>query len=105
MVLFMKIAPTEKIIEGKTIFFDSNAKGDESCQRIYWLIQHHLVKIGSDESGLNILYQDPTDKRYWELSYPQGHLHGGGPPTLTNISTGMLANTISVLGCQKRIYV
>ncbi|MEM7379742.1 MAG: Imm27 family immunity protein [Bacteroidota bacterium] len=29
--------------------------------------------------------KDPYDNRYWELSYPQGNLHGGGPPSLINL--------------------
>ena len=28
------------------------------------------------------LFRDPDDGRYWERVYPQGDLHGGGPPQL-----------------------
>ena len=29
-----------------------------------------------------MLYRDPGDGRYWELAYPNGEMHGGGPPSL-----------------------
>jgi Immunity protein 27 len=34
----------------------------------------------------DVLYVDPSDSRYWELIYPDSQLHGGGPPTLRNLS-------------------
>jgi immunity protein 27 of polymorphic toxin system len=32
------------------------------------------------------LYLDPVDGGYWELTYPQSEMHGGGPPQLVHIS-------------------
>ncbi|MHB1530434.1 MAG: Imm27 family immunity protein [Acidiferrobacteraceae bacterium] len=55
---------------------------DDVCKRIIALTESHLQEIGRDASGWNTLYQDPTGGRYWELSYPQSELHGGGPPEL-----------------------
>ncbi|MGE0364310.1 MAG: Imm27 family immunity protein [Phycisphaerales bacterium] len=45
-----------------------------------------LVRIGSSTDGWDTLYRDPGDNRLWELLYPQGHMQGGGPPTLRQIS-------------------
>jgi len=54
---------------------------DDSARRIQALISLYLMKICNEDWVT--LYQDPVDKRYWELNYPQGHLQGGGPPSLT----------------------
>jgi hypothetical protein len=56
---------------------------DATCRRIEQLIAQHLIELGCDSSGWDVLYRDPQDARLWELTYPQGHLHGGGPPRLT----------------------
>ena len=45
-----------------------------------------LIEITTDTSGWDVLYRDPADGRYWELTYPQSHMHGGGPPRLTHLS-------------------
>jgi hypothetical protein len=53
--------------------------------RIDQLIAHELVEVSRLPSGWAVLYRDPQDARLWELTYPQGELHGGGPPRLTSI--------------------
>jgi hypothetical protein len=60
--------------------------GDEVTNRIDWLVEHHLVRIGSDQSGWDTLYKDPDDGRYWEHFYPHGEMQGGGPPALRLMS-------------------
>lgn len=52
------------------------------CARIETLRDSYLVELAHGTSGWNTLYRDPEDGRLWELSYPQGELHGGGPPQL-----------------------
>jgi hypothetical protein len=45
----------------------------------------HEIILGrgwARHNGWNALYRDPNDCRYWELTYPEGELHGGGPPQL-----------------------
>jgi hypothetical protein len=44
-----------------------------------------MQKLGSDQSGWNTLYADPATGKFWELIYPQSHLHGGGPRELNEI--------------------
>lgn len=82
----MKIDKNEVEIIGKWIFDGKQMLADEQAKRIDWLRANYLKKITADESGWNILYQDPEDKRYWELTYPQSEMHGGGPPSLTLLS-------------------
>ncbi len=56
---------------------------DSISKLINQLISGGLHKIAVSNDGWMILYQDPDDGRYWELSYPQSELAGGGPPTLS----------------------
>jgi hypothetical protein len=82
----MKIRETETEIIGHWIFNGKSMLADEQCQRIDWLRQYYLTKITSDKSGWITLYQDPEDKRYWELNFPKGEMQGGGPPALLFLS-------------------
>ena len=41
-----------------------------------------LTLVGVAEGGWRQLYRDPRDGRLWELTFPQGSLHGGGPRRL-----------------------
>ena len=76
----------EKLLEGKIIFQNGDFEFDETGKRIEFLINHNLIKIKSDFSGWFILYQDKEDLRYWELSYPNSHLEGGGNSVLKNVN-------------------
>ncbi len=80
------IQESETSIVGKWINSDSKLIVDDNCTRIKELIQDHLIKLAHDSSGWDTLYLDPSDNRFWELSYEEGHLHGGGPPALRCIS-------------------
>lgn len=83
----MKINPDETLIEGKWLVDDHNhVIGNENCARIHELTSNYLVRLMSDWSGWDTLYQDPTDNRFWEHTYLHGEMHGGGPPTLRNIT-------------------
>lgn len=81
-----KIGPDETVITGDWYMSNGHMRGDENCLRIEEMTQHYLVKLGHDWSGWETLYRDPSDGRYWELTYPQGHMHGGGPPELRLLS-------------------
>ncbi len=76
------ISPSEMLLTGRWIAQGGRVIADDVCARILALTQTHLKKIGADDSGWSTLYRDPNDGRYWELNYPQGELHGGGPPEL-----------------------
>jgi hypothetical protein len=80
------LQPNEQELVGKWRSINNKVIADETCQRIEELIDGYLIKLATDESGWNSLYQDPSDGRYWELSYPQSEMHGGGPPALTCVS-------------------
>lgn len=82
----MTIRPEETEIRGHWIARPGGVEGDQNCQRIEELVGGHLRRMGSDASGWDVLYVDPTDGRYWELIYPESHLHGGGPPLLRHLA-------------------
>ena len=59
---------------------------DSICDRIQWLTESYLEQIAIDGDNWSALFKDPHDGRYWELTYPQSHMQGGGPPTLQLLS-------------------
>jgi len=61
-------------------------EADENCRRIGELTKRVLHEVARDASGWEILYLDPSDGRYWELTYPESSSHGGGPPKLKWLS-------------------
>ena len=85
----MKLQPGETILTGHWIIRDRKAVADSICARIKWLIAHHLQKIADSPQwgAWETLYRDPDDARYWERTYPQGEMHGGGPPQLRCLTT------------------
>lgn len=65
------ISPNEMIIDSKISF---DAYSSEIAQRIEHLGTYYLSK--KVDAGWEILYQDPQDKRYWELIYYNKRLWG-----------------------------
>lgn len=82
----MKLKPNEIELKGSWKLKGFSMKADDMCVRIEKLISEYLMEIGIDENGWNKLFQDPEDKRYWELTYPESEMHGGGPPLLRHLS-------------------
>ena len=82
----MKLLAEENYLVGKWIYKDGSFVKDETTNRVEWLIANHLRKIATDKTGWDILFMNPEDNKFWELAYPQSEMHGGGPPSLINIS-------------------
>jgi len=80
------LRPDENDLVGEWVFAAGKMNGDATCARINHLISEVLKELGRDASGWDVLYVDPNDGRYWELTYPKSHMHGGGPPRLTCLS-------------------
>jgi hypothetical protein len=59
---------------------------DTVCREIERRVTEDLVRVADRESGWAVLYRDRTNGELWELSHPQSHLHGGGPPSLENLT-------------------
>jgi hypothetical protein len=45
-----------------------------------------LEKIANEVSGWETLYRDRSTGALWEVSYPMGEMHGGGPRRLATIT-------------------
>ncbi len=56
---------------------------DDVGNRIEALISKELKEVGTSGDGWDVLYIDPSDGRYWELTYPDSDFHGGGAPRLS----------------------
>jgi hypothetical protein len=82
----MELQPDEVFLEGKWEEKDGSVKKDTTAIRIEWLINHWLKKLATSDGGWTVLYQDSTDQRFWELTFPHSAWHGGGPPALRCLS-------------------
>lgn len=67
------------------------AIADEMEARIFWLVTQRLEPQTTINGGWDQLFRDPRDGRYWELTFPQGSLHGGGPRKLSCITQQVAA--------------
>jgi len=86
--LLTDLQPDETTLIGKWVSKGGDMRGDEVTKRIRWLVAKRLKKltISKDYGAWEILFVDPGDGRYWEQTYPQGYMHGGGPPALIHLS-------------------
>ncbi|KXK34907.1 MULTISPECIES: Imm27 family immunity protein [Nitrosomonas] len=82
----MNIQPAETKIVGKWILENGKLVADAVTKRIDYLTNNKLVEVGRSDDGWSVLYFDKADERYWELSYPESELHGGGAPSLETVS-------------------
>jgi hypothetical protein len=84
----MKLPADEAELVGKWDTGGTSVRADPTCERIAWLTEHHLRKVAASPhwGGWQTLYQDPDDGRYWERTYPQSEMQGGGPPRLAIVS-------------------
>jgi immunity protein 27 of polymorphic toxin system len=80
------IEQTETLLIGEWKLVDGLRVADPVAQRIYELISNELQKVSASSDGWNVLYRDSRDGRFWELTYAQGEMYGGGPPILTHLS-------------------
>jgi hypothetical protein len=80
------ILPTETSLIGRWILRDGTTTADDACRRIDELVSQHLVQLARAADGWSTLYRDPADGRLWEHFFPNGDMHGGGPPALRHLS-------------------
>lgn len=82
------LQPAEKDLVGNWVPGDKGLQADETARRIEWLMSSVLQRIADSAQwgAWETLFRDPDDGRFWERTYPNGEMHGGGPPQLTNIS-------------------
>ena len=88
----MKLLPHETDLIGGWISVNGRASPDVTEARINSLIGSYLEKVASSSGGWDQLYLDPEDRRFWELTFLRGEMHGGGPKRLTSISAELAAS-------------
>lgn len=80
------LKPSENDLTVKLIRVGNHFEGDATAERIQWLTSDILEKLAIADGGWATLFRDNNDGRYWERTYPQSAMHGGGSPRLTCIS-------------------
>ena len=83
----------ENVLVGAWVTRGSTVVADDACRRIETLVVAHLVQVARSPDGWSTLYRDPNDNRLWQHTYPNSHLHGGGPPALHCISPEQATDT------------
>ena len=86
MACLLTIRSDESEIRGDWITVGGQVVGDANTERIEALLKEHLQEVGRDRSGWETLYVDPNGGRFWEHTYPQSEMHGGGPPLLRHVT-------------------
>ena len=81
-----KLGSSETILVGSRTSNGDQVVADDISRRIEYLTQNILEKIASSDDGWDVLFLDTDDSRYWELTYSDSDSHGGGAPTLKNLS-------------------
>jgi hypothetical protein len=79
------IRKDETELVGHWVRIEDHVVADSVAQRIETITKLWLVRVGAGD-GWSTLWRDPNDGRFWERTYPEGHMHGGGPPALKVIS-------------------
>jgi Immunity protein 27 len=81
----MQLKPEETELRGYWIDLGSSMTPDAAWERITILTREYLklVATRSDESA--VLYRDPADARFWELTSIAPQMKDGGPPLLACI--------------------
>jgi hypothetical protein len=78
------LLPHETELTGRWEETGDRVRADATCERIASLTNGVLDPVQDHPKfdGWVRLYRDQSDGRYWERSYSESGLHGGGPPTL-----------------------
>lgn len=93
----MKILEFEKEIICEWKLKGKNVVRSNACDRIDWLRKNYLIEIAYNDSEWLVLYQDPEDKRFWELRYEYSEMHGGGPPSLICINENEVRSRYNIM--------
>jgi hypothetical protein len=80
---WLTLQPEENELIGSWVMRDGRMVSDETETRIKNLIANRLREVSA--GNWCKLYVDPTSGAYWELTYPQGEMHGGGPMKLARL--------------------
>lgn len=74
----------DREIIGNWEFKNGKIIADLNCQLIESMLKEDLSEFKTSEDGWKKQYKG-KESDIWELTFPQSHLQGGGPPKLTKI--------------------
>ena len=80
-----RLGPLETELHGDWFLIDGQVVGNSVSLRINHLITSELIEIATADGGWSTLYRDPSDGRFWELTYSHSEMHGGGPRSLVQL--------------------
>jgi len=83
--------PEEEICGGWIVGKNGHVLGDNSSRRIDELIKG-FSRVAHREGGWTILFRNPLNGTYWEVTHPQSHMHGGGPRKLSRLSVSEVSD-------------
>lgn len=89
--MHQELRPDETELWGQWLDTGNRIEHDAIGARILWLAAERLERVAAGGSGWEALYRDPRDGRLWELTHPNRHLHGGGPPRLAVVTAAEAA--------------
>lgn len=79
------LQPWETALVGEIAFENGAIVSNDVAIRIDGLLASGLLEATAYGNWC-VLYRDRVDGRLWELTWPQGSLQGGGPPSLHVLS-------------------
>jgi immunity protein 27 of polymorphic toxin system len=88
--------PEEEICGAWILDDNGQVMGDDSERRIGELIEGCL-RIADREGGWTILFRNPLNGTYWELTYPHSEMHGGGPRKLSRLSRSEVTDRYPII--------
>ncbi len=65
---------------------DSSVVRDNAGLEIERRLHEELRYVGSSDDGWSQLFVDRFDYTYWEMTFPQSDMHGGGPKLLSQVT-------------------
>lgn len=81
----------QRVLRGRWIVVDGTVVGDDTCALVREMVAQKLKRLAERDGGWRVLFWDPYEDVYWELTYPESDLHGGGPPELSELSAEQVA--------------
>lgn len=80
------------VLNGSTVVRSGDA------DKIDALLLNELLKVATTDDGWRTLYRQELTGHYWELSYPQGEMQGGGPRQLTRLAPEASETWLAAVG-------
>lgn len=82
-----EITPSDRTdLMDQWIMREARVSNEGDAAAIDNLLSRELVEVAATDGGWRRLYRHRMTGSLWELSYPQSHMHGGGPRRLCKLS-------------------